>query len=156
LPAVTAIATSDEVVCCRCKRICTVELHGGRWCARCGCFASPPDPALLPSKQPSYVEPVPREIHSRAFALVCGWCNQPADMSHGIYDDGEWMCGGCIGDTSIRRRLPEQPPRDVVSSSWHSASTRRLTHQRRQLRRLGRQHPGSLAGSLRLPRAESR
>lgn len=26
----------------------------------------------------------------------CGWCYQRKDMTKGIYDDGEWMCGECI------------------------------------------------------------
>jgi hypothetical protein len=28
--------------------------------------------------------------------LECGWCHQKVEMGDGIYDDGEWMCGGCI------------------------------------------------------------
>ena len=27
---------------------------------------------------------------------VCGWCHQQKDISTGIYDDGEWMCGDCV------------------------------------------------------------
>lgn len=81
------------VTCTRCGRASTIELHGGRWCATCGRFASPPDAKLLPSNQPTYREPLSQALHG---TLVCSWCNQPSDMGDGIYDDGEWMCGGCV------------------------------------------------------------
>jgi hypothetical protein len=86
-----------SVICPRCQRPSTVALHGGYWCSRCGRYASPPDPALLPSNQPGYVasrERYPQE--SPSTASVCAWCNQARDMSDGLYDDGEWMCGVCI------------------------------------------------------------
>lgn len=31
-----------------------------------------------------------------AIIAECGWCHQKTDMTGGIYDDGEWMCGHCI------------------------------------------------------------
>lgn len=99
--AVRDVATDPQSVTCRkCGKSTAIELHGGRWCSNCGSFASPPDPSLLPSNQPGYVVQsrhrgsVPETPKGQ---LVCGWCHQPDDMSDGIYDDGEWMCGGCIG-----------------------------------------------------------
>ena len=86
---------AQAVVCPRCQSTRNVELHGGLWCANCGSYATPPDPARLPSNRPGYREP-DRMTRSNTPRLVCGWCNQPEDMSDGIYDDGEWMCGGCI------------------------------------------------------------
>ena len=88
---------------CRwCRKSETIEHHGGLWCANCGRFASPPDAALLPSNQPGYREPErDSEFGYGSFgrttsSLVCGWCSMRSDMAGGIYDDGEWMCGGCI------------------------------------------------------------
>lgn len=95
-----APAVPDQPVCGRCKKASTIEHYGGRWCSNCGCFATPPDPSLLPSNQAGYVEPRPRLFSGHdsgsSQGLVCGWCNQRSDMSGGIYDDGEWMCGDCV------------------------------------------------------------
>ena len=87
----------NEVVCIRCKESRTIELYGGRWCIRCASYASPPQPELLPSNRPAYKEPIRPQPDHAGVHLVCGWCYEPSDMSGGIYDDGEWMCGGCIG-----------------------------------------------------------
>lgn len=100
----------DEVKCPQCKKASTIEHHGGRWCSHCGRFAVPADPALLPSNQPGY-----REAHRpRSFTRLmgpdyeqarlpeCGWCHQRSDMTGGIYDDGEWMCGLCVGGYADR------------------------------------------------------
>jgi hypothetical protein len=86
----------DILVCGRCGKAVTVEHNGGRWCSNCGTFASEPDPRLSPSSRPGYLDShsAPRG-YSRPLQ-VCGWCHQPCDMGDGIYDDGEWMCGGCI------------------------------------------------------------
>lgn len=109
LPAVeepvapVAFDDPDRTVCPRCHKASTIEHHGGRWCSNCGSFAVRPDPSLLPSASLGY-----RESRSAPFAErleqerylrnlpVCGWCNQKKDMSTGIYDDGEWMCGDCV------------------------------------------------------------
>lgn len=109
LPAVAepvapvAIDDPDRTVCPRCHKASTIEHHGGRWCSNCGSFAVRPDPSQLPSASLGY-----RESRSAPFAErleqerylrnlpVCGWCNQKKDMSTGIYDDGEWMCGDCV------------------------------------------------------------
>ena len=101
------VESFDELVtmliCRKCKNTATIEHHGGRWCPTCGLFASPPDPALLPSQTPRHLEPNRRLSSDLAFqdrqhsgSLVCGWCHEESDMTGGIYDDGEWMCGGCI------------------------------------------------------------
>lgn len=85
-----------ENICKRCNRASTIEHHGGLWCTNCGCFATPPDPKLLPSMQKGYSEPIHKKDHRGSFVATCGWCHTKADMSDGIYDDGEWMCGSCI------------------------------------------------------------
>lgn len=95
-----AVVLPDSVTCQRCRRASTVDHYGGRWCTNCGCFASQPDPSLLPSSQPEFrkthigVQSLPH-MERETFA-ECGWCNRQTNMSSGIYDDGEWMCGGCI------------------------------------------------------------
>jgi len=89
-------ATTTEVVCPKCGKASTIEHHGGRWCSNCGCFAAPPDPKRLPSNQVGYQEPK-RSIDRNSITLTeCGWCHQIKDMTGGIYDDGEWMCGDCV------------------------------------------------------------
>lgn len=97
------IDAGAQTVCPRCHKAKTIEHHGGRWCSNCGDFATPPDPALLPSNQIEYQE---RDFFAKQRRLevgqrsdaVCGWCSQPKDMSSGIYDDGEWMCGDCVAE----------------------------------------------------------
>lgn len=91
---------SDAVKCTRCGQSRTIELHGGRWCSNCGSFATPPDPALLPSNQPGYRERGYTErVHTAAVrGQVCCSCHQVQDMSDGLYDDGEWLCGVCIAE----------------------------------------------------------
>ena len=83
-------------VCGRCNKSVTIEHNGGSWCSNCGTFAREPDPLLSPASRPGYQDPIRTpDDHSRA-AQVCGWCLQSCDMGDGIFDDGEWMCGGCI------------------------------------------------------------
>lgn len=56
LPLVAAkviAGAADQALCPHCKKASTVEHHGGSWCSNCGCFATPPDPELLPSRRPS-------------------------------------------------------------------------------------------------------
>jgi hypothetical protein len=93
---ISAEATAS-VVCARCHKSSTIEHHGGEWCTNCGCFVSPPDPTRLPSNKIGYV--VPDRFTDRTSGGIsgeCGWCNTRGDMTGGIYDDGEWMCGRCI------------------------------------------------------------
>ena len=92
-----ALAAPGQLVCPHCKKASTIEHHGGHWCSNCGRFATPPDPKLLPSRQPGYTESKQFRYENNAHHAECGWCHQRTDMSGGIYDDGEWMCGGCIG-----------------------------------------------------------
>ena len=89
-------AVHDVVVCPHCKKASTIEHHGGHWCSNCGRFATPPDPKLLPSNQKGYRVPERLRYEDNAIYSECGWCHQRTDMTGGIYDDGEWMCGGCI------------------------------------------------------------
>ncbi|WP_280154897.1 hypothetical protein [Piscinibacter sp. XHJ-5] len=103
VPAVESVAEEEVgVLCGHCSKANTIEHHGGRWCSHCGRFASPPDPTLLPSRQPGYRDATREAGLFRRFQgedawlQDCGWCHQRVDMTGGIYDDGEWMCGGCI------------------------------------------------------------
>lgn len=97
-----ATAPTIEVVCKRCQKASTIEHHGGRWCSNCGCFASPPDPLQLPSNQLAFSSHLRRagsrvEAHEDSGIIAeCGWCHRRGDMTGGIFDDGEWMCGVCI------------------------------------------------------------
>jgi hypothetical protein len=90
------VVARDQVVCPFCKKASTIEHHGGYWCSNCGRFAKAPDPKLLPSNQKGYREPERNRYEDNAIHSECGWCHQRTDMTDGIYDDGEWMCGGCI------------------------------------------------------------
>lgn len=87
----------EIVVCRRCHKASTIDHHGGKWCTNCGTFASPPNPKLLPSLQPGFEDrsKIPEEEEYRIISEY-GGCHQKTDMTGGIYDDGEWMCGGCI------------------------------------------------------------
>ena len=93
---VESIAQPAVNICKRCNKASTLEHHGGLWCSNCGCFATPPDSKLLPSMQKGYSEPKREKSHHDQFIGTCGWCHMKTDMTGGIYDDGEWMCGGCI------------------------------------------------------------
>lgn len=93
------------VACPRCRRSSTIPHHGGEWCTNCGCFASPPDQEQLPSNQMHQSARLSALGNSaRQLAAsgtdgakhACGWCSYQGDMGDGIYDDGEWMCGGCV------------------------------------------------------------
>lgn len=112
LPAAEEPATEEltaegdvAVVCLHCGKSSTIEHHGGLWCSNCGRFATPPDPALLPSNQPGFREAQRQWGRFSAFeeagprersSLRCDWCHQPMEVGDGIYDDGEWMCWGCV------------------------------------------------------------
>lgn len=97
------IDPASLTVCHRCRKSKTIEHYGGRWCSNCGIFASPPDPALLPSNQTrhrdlprNFLADLLRDERHPSEQPLCGWCHQPKDMSWGINDDGEWMCGDCV------------------------------------------------------------
>lgn len=87
----------DCTVCPKCLKASTIEHHGGRWCSNCGSFAVSPDPSRLPSatlgNRDQRRSPLAEQTEIMA---KCGWCHQQMDMSTGIYDDGEWMCGDCV------------------------------------------------------------
>lgn len=106
VPRVEAVAEADDpecTVCPKCHKASTIEHHGGRWCSNCGSFAVRPDPRRLPSatlanqstRSSLLADRLGNERHLRSLP-VCGWCHQQKDMSTGIYDDGEWMCGDCV------------------------------------------------------------
>lgn len=87
-------------VCQRCKKSTTIEHYGGRWCSNCGGFAAPPKPHLLPSARIEVELEDGPEVSFMGIkdgrALRCGWCHRETDMTGGIYDDGDWMCGECV------------------------------------------------------------
>lgn len=85
-----------EEICHKCGKASTIEHHGGRWCSNCGGFSKPADPKKLPSNQPGFRESRNRGYEYNPIMSECGWCYQRKDMTGGIYDDGEWMCGDCI------------------------------------------------------------
>ena len=90
------INPSPLVVCQHCRKASTIEHHGGQWCTNCGRFASPPNPALLPSRQNGYKEPQ-REMYELRSVVTgtCSACSYSGDMSDGFWEEGDWVCGGC-------------------------------------------------------------
>jgi hypothetical protein len=102
LVAVADANDPDRTVCLKCHKASTIEHHGGRWCSNCGSFAVRPDPSRLPSLTLGYRKqssPLADRLEQERYLRTlpeCGWCNQQKDMSTGIYDDGEWMCGDCV------------------------------------------------------------
>lgn len=93
---VVPVVVPDQVACPHCAKTSTIPHHGGFWCSNCGRFATPPDPKLLPSNQMGYREPERYRYDESAIYSECGLCRQKTDMTGGIYDDGEWTCGGCV------------------------------------------------------------
>ncbi|CAN7298080.1 PIN domain-containing protein [Variovorax paradoxus] len=96
LPMIPA-TIADLVVCGRCRKSSTIDHYGGKWCTNCGSFASPPDQKLLPSQQPGFEDRSRSDdCFHEGIVAECGYCYRRTDMTGGIYDDGEWMCAGCI------------------------------------------------------------
>ncbi|AVO56094.1 hypothetical protein C7A17_26245 [Ectopseudomonas mendocina] len=89
-------AQALENACKSCGKLSCVEHLGGQWCSYCGNFSSPPDPQQMPSRQAKYREKKKDSYGYEPLMGTCAWCHQRTDMSGGIYDDGEWMCSGCI------------------------------------------------------------
>jgi len=89
-------ALAPENACKLCGKASCVEHLGGQWCSHCGHFSSPPDPQQMPSRQAKYREKKKDSSSYEPLMGTCAWCHQRTDMSGGIYDDGEWMCPGCI------------------------------------------------------------
>jgi hypothetical protein len=88
---------SDAMLCPKCRITNTVEHDGGQWCPRCGAFAIPPDPrhtAHIQTSRPTRTSPLLATTEARATMPRCATCGRPVDT--GVYDDGEWLCDGCI------------------------------------------------------------
>ena len=83
----------SESLCPKCKNTKTVEHNGGQWCPICAKFAVPPTSRhkayFRASTQSSLTKPKP-------ILLTCSCCGQKDSMGDGLYDDGEWICGGCL------------------------------------------------------------
>lgn len=100
--AIKPVVAASEECCGHCRRASTIEHYGGQWCTYCGRFATPPDPSLLPSNQPAFAGNLlrlgerPADDEDMGIIAECGRCHRRGDMTGGIYDDGEWMCAGCI------------------------------------------------------------
>lgn len=78
--------------CPRCANATLINHNDGLWCAICGRFIVNPDP-----KHTAHLAHSVREHRQEStFTFSCAHCYQTVDMSDGIYDDGGWMCGGCI------------------------------------------------------------
>ncbi len=74
----------------------TIEHNGGQWCPNCAKFAVPPtlrQPFTSYSKQKSW----------QPTFLTCSSCGRKSGMRDGLYDDGEWTCGACIGHMAYPR-----------------------------------------------------
>jgi hypothetical protein len=95
-PVESLVVALDQVGCQYCGKASTIEHHGGLWCSNCGKFATPPNPELLPSNKAGFVKATTGWERDQGIMADCGWCHQHSDMTGGIYDDGEWMCGVCI------------------------------------------------------------
>jgi hypothetical protein len=68
------------------------------------------DPMLLPSRQPDVKDRSRKRDEDYSIYAVCGWCHQNTDMTGGIYDDGEWLCGGCGFPTRLTHLPIERCP----------------------------------------------
>jgi len=80
--------------CGRCANRALLSYNDGQWCPTCGVFVVDPDP-----RHTAHVEVRQRQHDQWLSAqsnLICAYCHQKRDMSGGIYDDGEWMCGYCV------------------------------------------------------------
>lgn len=88
---------TEAQACPRCKTA-TMEHNGGRWCSRCGAFAVPPDLRRTAHLQPTSPPPRPplMELGAQRAGPRCVRCGGEVDVLSGIYDDGEWLCGGCF------------------------------------------------------------
>lgn len=88
---------SNMTLCPKCKITHTIEHDGGQWCPRCGAFAISPDPRHTADIQRTSPFGNSRAgAGARATMPRCAKCGGPGDTGDGIYDDGEWLCGGCI------------------------------------------------------------
>ena len=92
---------SEGMLCPKCKITKTIEHNDGQWCPRCGSFALPPDPrhtAHIQTNPPAHTRSFvnSRERAARSGGPICIRCGGPGDTGDGSYDDGEWICGGCI------------------------------------------------------------
>ncbi|MBH8610600.1 MULTISPECIES: PIN domain-containing protein [Pseudomonas] len=84
-----------ESTCNHCGRGSCIEHLGGKWCSYCGQFSHSPEQQQLPSRSIPYSEN--RDTNGGGPRMgTCAWCSQHTDMSDGFFDEGEWMCPGCI------------------------------------------------------------
>jgi hypothetical protein len=55
---------------------------------------------LAPATQRPSGDAFSMHFNERKLQHTCAWCHQAGDMSDGLYDDGEWMCGSCASGQS--------------------------------------------------------
>lgn len=94
LPSFLDNEHSAGPLCGRCCRPGTIEHLGGRWCAYCGDFSVPPSEEMRQRGPKAATRDW--QLSSASRVATCGTCERRMDMSDGIYDDGEWLCGACI------------------------------------------------------------
>jgi hypothetical protein len=97
-----SLENQSNASCPKCKKASVVSHNGGQWCPLCGEFVIPPDKTAARGDEESHSQPSPfltlaREAERMAQMPRCASCFQPVDPDFGIYDDGEWTCGFCLG-----------------------------------------------------------
>jgi hypothetical protein len=93
------VGSFDELVglvCSRCNKDATIDHNGGRWCSNCGEFAVEPDPKLAPKTRQAVHGSTVSPFGGQKVEVTCGWCHQLGEISDGLFDEGEWMCGNCM------------------------------------------------------------
>jgi hypothetical protein len=97
------LENQNQAVCPKCQKASVVSHNGGQWCPLCGVFATPPKPRgttgveELPASHASPFLALAEEAERIAGLPRCASCFQPVEPGFGIYDDGEWTCGVCLG-----------------------------------------------------------
>jgi ribosomal protein L37AE/L43A len=85
--------------CARCGNKALHSHNDGLWCPICGAFVVDPDPRYTAHTVRRGWSTMPQL--SSLNSHICAYCHQHEDMSNGIYDDGEWMCGHCVAGYAV-------------------------------------------------------
>ena len=94
--------TINGLLCPKCRNINTIEHNGGQWCPNCAKFVTPP------TSRHSHIQNFHRRNQNQASSSktilnTCSCCGQKVCMGDGLYDDGEWICGGCLSGMAYPR-----------------------------------------------------